>query len=253
MKNSFLINLLLMLFFCFCYSREAVELNLVTLQYPPYQFEEDGVVKGVVIDLLKETFKRMDQPYKITVLPWARAIKYIEYGEVDGIFTIYKTREREAFADYSTEVLMPQVISLFVRSDSNIEFYGDLSKLSRYKIGVVRSVSYGIYFDKAIKDGTFRSIKEVAVGEENFKGLDTGLIDIVVSNKFGGVDIINELKLNNNIKMLSFDLDSVSSYIAFSKEKNLTKTRDKFDLVLKKMKADGSYSRIIENYFKKVK
>lgn len=193
------------------------ELRLVTLQYPPYEFESNKKVEGVAAEIVKEVFKRMKQDIKIELLPWSRAIKEIEEGEADGIFTLYKTPERELFANYSNEVLIPQTVSLFVLRDSDISFDGDLQKLSKYKFGVVRGVSYGQKFDLAVQVGIISNIEEVTIGEQNFMKLAASRIDIVISNKYGAMEIINKLGK------------------------------------AKKMKEDGTYDKIITDYFHIIK
>ena len=225
------------------------ELRLVTLQYPPYEFESNKVVEGVAVEIVKEVFRRMNQPIKIELLPWSRAINEVETGGADGIFTLYKTSERELFLDYSNEILMPQTVSLFVLRDSDISFDGDLQKLSKYKFGVVRGVSYGKKFDLAVKTGIINNLEDVTVGEQNFMKLAAYRIDIVISNKYGAIDIINRLGKAPDIKELLPELESVPSYIAFSKKKDLLKLRNDFDRILKNMKEDGSYDQIINDYF----
>lgn len=78
----------------------------MTLHYPPYIYEESGSLKGVAVEIIQEVFSRMNQPINISVLPWARAIKQIQSNQADGIFTIYKTEDREKFVDFSLEPLL---------------------------------------------------------------------------------------------------------------------------------------------------
>lgn len=247
-KSKIIFGIIFYVFLCI--NSFSAELKLVTLQYPPYEYEENKEVKGVAVEIVKEVFKRMGQPIKIELLPWARAIYMIEKGEADGIFTAYKTLEREAFADYSKEILMPQVVALFIKEDSTIAFDGDFGKLNKYKFGVVKEVSYGEKFDKAVKNKIITNIEDVTIGEQNFLKLSAGRLDIVVSNKYGAIDIINKLKKSKEIKELLPEVQNVPSYIAFSKKKNLSKIRDKFDEILKEMKKDGSYDKIINDYFR---
>jgi polar amino acid transport system substrate-binding protein len=228
----------------------ADELKLVTLEFPPYEYTENGEVKGTAVEVVKEAFKRMGQPIKINAYPWARAIKMIEDGEADAIFTAYKTPERELFADYSKENLMPQIVSLFVKKDSKIVFDGDLGKLSAHKIGIVRSLSYGDKVDTALKNKVFANVEEVPEGPPNFLKLISSRVDIVPSNKYVALDILTKLKKTDEVKELAPEVQSIPSYIAFSKKKNLAKARDSFDETLKKMKSDGTYDKIISDYFK---
>jgi polar amino acid transport system substrate-binding protein len=230
-----------------CYSGE---LRLVTLEFPPYEYSENGEVKGSAVAVVKEVFERMGQPIRIDVYPWVRALKMIESGEGDAIFTVYKIPEREVFADYSNEVLMPQILSFFVRKNSEIVFDGDLSKLSSLKFGVVRSLSYGAKLDFALKSKMLANVEDVANGMPNFLKLLDSRVDIVPSNKYVAVDILSKIGRMGDVKELMPEIQTVSSYIAFSKKRNLTAVRDDFDKVLREMKVDGSYQKIIDDYFK---
>jgi len=229
----------------------AQTLKLVTLEYPPYEYSEDGKVKGMAVEVVKLIFKEMNQDISIELLPWARAIKYIEEGSRDAIFTAYKNPVRENFADYSTEVLMPQVVSFFVKKGSTINFDGDINKLSQYSIGVVRKISYGQKLDVAIKNGTFKRVDKANDVTQNFRKLIKGRIDIIPNSKYGGYHILKKLNQSNEVDELSVNVQSVPSYIAFSKKRNLKDIRDKFDIILKRLKDDGTYLQILKNYSKK--
>lgn len=223
----------------------AATLELVTLQYPPYQYEENGQTKGVVVEIVKEVFLRMQQPVNITLMPWARSLKMIEVGTADAIFTAYKTAEREAFADYSKEVLMPQVVSLFVLNDSHIKFDGDLQKLANYSFGVVNNVSYGDVFDNAVKNKLIKVPDVAYTGEQNIEKLLVKRFDILVSNKYGALYILKRKNALDKIKELAPEVQAIPSYMAFSKKRNLNLIRDKFDEILLEMKKDGTYEKIM--------
>jgi polar amino acid transport system substrate-binding protein len=250
MKKIYLV-LCVTIVFLVCASTHTTALEVVTLQYPPYEFLEDGEVKGVAVEIVQEVFKRMKVPIKITLYPWDQSLAMIQKGEADAIFTLFKTPEREAFADYSHEVLMPQVVSLFVTKDSHIVFDGDLNKLSRYTFGVVRTVSYGSIFDDAVKNGVIRISEASETGEENMKKLLQGSFDILVSNRYGALDIVKRMNNMDQVQELIPAIQSVPSYIAFSKKRSLTSLRDECDSILRNMKDDGTYESIITSYFGK--
>jgi polar amino acid transport system substrate-binding protein len=243
--------LFVLCFLMICGCTKTTALDVVTLQYPPYEYLDDGEVEGVAVEIVQEAFKRMKVPIKITLHPWDQSLAMIQKGEADAIFTIFKTPEREAFADYSHEVLMPQVVSLFVKSDSNVVFDGDLNKLSRFTFGVVRTVSYGSIFDDTVNNGMIRHIEISETGEENMKKLLQGRFDILVSNRYGALDIVKKMNKMDHVKELIPAIQSVPSYIAFSKKRSLTSLRDEFDSILRNMKDDGTYESIITSYFGK--
>lgn len=230
-------------------SAQARPLELVTFQYPPYEYEENGEIKGVAVQVVKAVFNRMKQPINITVIPWARALQRIQQGRADAIFTAYRTNARESFADFSNEILMPQTVSLFVRKDTDIEFDGDLAALSDYQFGAVIKVSYGDLFDNAVKDKVISRVQLVGDGKQNLRKLVAGRVDIVVSNTYGARHILQKMDESDAVRELSPVLQNVPSYIAFSKKRELSDVRDRFDKILKSMKDDGSYDEIINAYY----
>jgi len=250
MKKIYLVFCVMIVLIVFS-STNTTALELVTLQYPPYEFLEDGEVKGVAVEIVQEVFKRMSMPINIALYSWDRSLDMIKKGAADAIFTIFKNPERETFLDYSHEVLIPQVVSLFVTKDSNIVFDGDLNKLSMYTFGVVHKVSYGSIFDDAVKNGVIQSIETSETGEENMKKLLQGRCDILVSNRYGALDIVKRMNNMDQVKELTPAIQSVPSYIAFSKKRCLTSLRDEYDIILKNMKDDGTYNKIITTYFGK--
>ncbi len=227
----------------------ARTLELVTLQYPPYEYEEKGVVKGFAVEIVRVVFQKMHQPIDIKLFPWARAITMIEKGNADAIFTAYKNPTREKFSDYSKEVLMPQIVSLFVRKRSAIEYDGNLSKLAKYSIGAVRKVSYGNVFDQAVMKRIIPQPEMVNTGEANMRKFLRGRFEILVSNKYGALSILKKLNMLDQVRELSPQIQNIPSYITFSKKRNLTNIRDKFDIILAQMKQDGTYDNIIKDFF----
>lgn len=224
------------------------ELKLVTLQYPPYQYEENGQVKGMVVDIVNEALTRLGMTATISVNAWPRSLSQVKEGKADAIFTAYKNPEREKFLDYSSTILMPQEIVLFVHKDSRIGFTGDLQELAPYKFGLVRKISYGDEFDQALKSGVINNFSEATNLEQNVKKFGAKRVDILISNKYTALSMFKTLGMSEKFKQIGGPVQSVPSYIAFSKARNRADLRDKFDLVLRKMMGDGTYDQIINEY-----
>ncbi len=231
----------------------AGELRVATFDYPPFQYKENGQIKGIAVDIVKEMFKRLNQPIKIDFYPFQRALKNLETGETDVIFTFYHKKDREAFADYSKEPLVDQTISLFVHEDSPITFDGDLSKLNQYKFGLVR-FSYGSTFDAAVDKHLITKIEHVSKMDLNMKKFLRRRFDILPSDRWVAYYYYSKVNPERNapvkLKELKPPVQSFPAYMGFSKANNLSPLRDKADAVLKEMKEDGTYQRIIDGYLK---
>lgn len=149
----------------------ADSFRLVTFEYPPYEYTENGEVKGMAVDIVREAFKLMNHEAVIEILPWPRCQVLFERGEVDGIFTFFQNDDRQAFTLYSKEVVVTQTIALWVLKNTKIEFNGDLTQVQPYQFGIASKTSYGERFDTAIKYGLLHT--EVAASTY---GLATAMV-----------------------------------------------------------------------------
>ncbi len=170
---------LLLIGLCARQALSSEPLQLVTLDYPPYEYSENGEIKGLAVNVIREVFRRLDYKIEIISLPWARSLKLVERGQADAIFTAYRTPEREQFLDYSNEVLMPQEVSLFTRKSFPVHQSSELLSLGKYHFGARIGVSYGEKFDRAVENGTLENIHRVPDGDALIKLMLSSRVDIV--------------------------------------------------------------------------
>lgn len=231
------------------YAEGETPLRIVTIDYPPYQYQEDGDVKGIAADIVKQIFTQLERPFDIKFYPFPRAIKAIEDGKADIIFTFYHKAEREAFALYSKEPLVEQTISLFVHADSSIEFDGDLTMLSENTFGLVR-FSYGRVFDGAVKSGVITHIEYVSEMRVNMDAFMLKRFEILPSDRWVALYYYAQAKAERPVKIRELEpaVQSFPAYIGFSKANNLESLRDEVDTTLREMKSDGTYQQILDTY-----
>jgi polar amino acid transport system substrate-binding protein len=228
----------------------AAPVQIVTHQYYPYQYEENGELKGFVAAIVKEAFRRMGQPVSIKLYPFPRAHKMVRNGDADGIFTVAKTPERETFANFHPDVLIWQTMALFVKADSPLGFDGDFNKLRDYRIGVIYKYRYGHVFDDVVDNGTLRNIKPANSAESNVKMLVAGRLDYWMSNRELAAFVLNKLKLTEAVRELKPSVETLPTYLMFSKKRNTAALSRRFGEELRKMRADGSYDKIVADYWR---
>jgi polar amino acid transport system substrate-binding protein len=221
--------------------------RFVTLEYPPYEYSEDGIIKGMAVEIVTETFKSMGHDVKIEIWPWARSIEMLKNGEADGIFTFFKTPEREEFTHFSKEVLLSQKMSFWVKNNSVVTFDGDLSRLQNYKFGVVRKTSYGSIFDNAVKNGTLKVYESYTI-EECINQLINGRIDIWVSNRAGAAFELKKAGKYLEVREVIPIIQNIPAFVGFSKKRHLEELRNDFDKALSRFKKSLKYSRIVKKY-----
>lgn len=92
-------------------------LLLTTQEWFPYQYSEEGEMKGRGIDKIKCTLKKMRQPYQITMTQWDNAQLLVEVGTQNGFFMASRNAIRDKYADFSAP-LLEQRWSWFSLSDA---------------------------------------------------------------------------------------------------------------------------------------
>ncbi|MTI05868.1 transporter substrate-binding domain-containing protein [Roseibium denhamense] len=227
----------------------AEPITLVTLEYPPYEYQDGDAVDGIVVRLLRRAFDELGQEIDIQVLPWKRAQLMAKQGTVDGIFTVFKTEERLTYLDYSSVVVMPQEVSVWALEDTDVPFDGTMESLKDMSIGLVLGVSYGQKTDDALRSGLLDRLDYAFDSAQNIKKLLAGRTDVVIMNRYGALYHLHLQNGYDRVQELTPVLSSVPSYLGFSKKRQLAGLRDEFDRVFQKMIDSGEYERIIAQYY----
>ncbi|WP_107242685.1 substrate-binding periplasmic protein [Photobacterium frigidiphilum] len=106
-RNIVIIFALLGLFsysqLAFAYGKPE-RLLLATQEWFPYQYQENGVMKGPGIDKIKCVMRAMKQPYQITMTSWDRAQLLTEVGAQHGFFLASHNVKRDEYAIYSDQI-----------------------------------------------------------------------------------------------------------------------------------------------------
>lgn len=95
--------------------------------YPPYAFQdEEGNLKGILVDQWKLWEERTGVKVEITARPWGEALEHMKAGEYDVIDTIFYTEERARIFDYTEPYAQINVLIFFNRNISGITNAKDL-------------------------------------------------------------------------------------------------------------------------------
>ncbi|MDR7308298.1 transporter substrate-binding domain-containing protein [Rhodoferax saidenbachensis] len=226
----------------------AQTLVLAAADSVPTAYVENGKQVGLLVDVVNEVFKRTGYSVEIAIMPWARCLAEVKAGRIDGIFSVYQTRERQEFLTYAEEVLITQVQAFFVRKDSAITFDGDLNKLSELRIGIINQTSYGPRLDSALEKGVFKKVDVANNVSASIKKLLVDRVDVVPSYRHVALDSARTLGLAGSIKELSPAIAAIPSYLAFTNKKDYAKVISAYNLALRSMKKDGTYDAIFNKY-----
>ncbi|MCB9482252.1 MAG: transporter substrate-binding domain-containing protein [Desulfobacteraceae bacterium] len=91
-----------LMFFCFFFMILAQwvfadEIIIVTEQYPPYEFIENGEWTGHDADIVREASRRAGVNPVFKEYPWKRCLKMVEEGAAEALISAMKTPDREEY------------------------------------------------------------------------------------------------------------------------------------------------------------
>jgi polar amino acid transport system substrate-binding protein len=227
---------------------QELSLNIATLEYPPFIVQNNNKAEGEIAETVREIFIRLGYSTNIKFYPAARGLAMLSAGNVDAMFTLKKNKEREKTMLFPSQPLLKQDFVFFVRNDSNIIYDGNLSSLFNERIGIVNQTSYGRRFDDALGKELFKKIEVSQSFENNFQKLIAGRMDVVINSRDVGISILKKIGAVNKVKITGPPIETVFSYLAFSKKKDYKHLSNEFDKTLLIMKKDGTIDRIHYKY-----
>jgi len=222
---------------------QAEKIVFATATQSPYVMSENGQLTGMDIDIIREVCKRLGFEPEIQLLPWTRALDYVEKGKVGAIFTPRRTEEREKFMYYSSEPLHIERTVIMTRKGSGIKV-NKIDDLKGKNIGVVRAYTYGAEFDK------YQEVKKIECDDDNqlVTILAKKRIELAAGDEGTMKYLCKQAGLETEVVYV-FSEDP--SYVAFSKklgEKGKA-LADKFSEALKKLKEEGFIEKVQSKYF----
>ena len=229
-----------------CNSVSAEKIVFLTLEkdIPPNVYNEDGILKGIYVEIIQEVCSKLDMEAEFQRYPWKRCVEYIKRGRGDAIFPPIYTEERNDFLYFPKVPMTSKKVAVFVRSQSNIRIE-NVSDLKNITIGVNRGYSYGEKFD------SYQGLKKVYSNniDTQVNMLIFNRFDAAIAVKAPFMFVSKKMGLADKIKV-AYIISEVPSYVAFSKATgNKGKLMsEKFSQVLRHLKREGVIQKIENKY-----
>lgn len=164
----------------------AAELRFVTEPLPPYSFLADGRAAGPMVEVLQAACERLEWRCSVEILPWRRALRMAQAGEVEGMFSIvtppYTARPR---FHVSPAVVEGRYV-LLARSGEALRFDGDARVLAERVVGV--------YGPSAALDALKALVKDVPGARVQVEADNRSVLRKLAAGRYGdsGLALSNE-------------------------------------------------------------
>lgn len=230
---------------------ESRPIKFVTLMdFKPFAWCESGVPMGIDVRIVEELLRRTQRQYTIECVPWKRALSSIKSGKADGLFSAYRTDERDEFATFLKYPTHMSIFSVFVRKGESFAF-NKLEDLHDKKIGITAGYSINPEFDEAHKNNLL-AIHESQTTVSGINMLLKGRIDTYINGKHAGLFTARNMGITNMIEPLEKPVHPPRpAYLMFSKSSTL-ENKDalisQLNHSLKEMWANGEIDAIIDHF-----
>ncbi len=223
-------------------SASAESFSIMTEEYPPFNYTENGKLTGLSSEVMAVLVKRLGHPDNTKVLPWSRAYNLIQNKDGMILFSMTRTEARESLFKWVGPVASNQWV-FFAKKGSGVQINSldDARKVK--KIGTYKDDAAELF----LKEQGFTNTESVVDDLSNVKKLAAGRIDLWIVGHLQGLYKAKTVAGDTSAFEKVFDVKDTQLYIAFSKN-----TRDavieKWQAELDKMKTDGTYDAILKKY-----
>jgi polar amino acid transport system substrate-binding protein len=163
--------------------------------YAPFSYREDGVLKGIYIDMAREIFeKNLKIPVSVEGYPWARAQTMVQQGLADGFFTV-PTDERRVYAEVVAPAVLENKFVLYTSRTNpelpEIEGVRTLAEAKKFRQAAYLGSGWAkVNLDPQMIDWspTLESMLPLITGKTRYVLIDVDLVVNRVLRKMGQMD-----------------------------------------------------------------
>ncbi|OIQ49321.1 Bacterial extracellular solute-binding protein, family 3 [Pseudodesulfovibrio hydrargyri] len=217
----------------------------LTEEYYPFNYEENGVMKGVAVDLLRLVWAELGTPEQpVESLPWARAYARLRHEPATVLFCMARTPERERAFRWAGPIASVRFV-LIARKDRHIRLRS-LDDLQGLSVGTLRE---DVLDTLLAGYKTRASIQPVARMRQNIDKLMTGRLDLVAYEEGSWRKITAREGLDPDGFETVYVLRETPVYFAFHPD-TPPELVDAFQAALDKVKARPGYRKLLDAYLR---
>lgn len=215
---------------------------IMTEDYPPFNFTEDGKLTGLSTEVMFEILNRVKHPKDIKVRLWSEAYEQTMQNSNCILYSMTRTKERQNAFKWVGPVAPDRVVFYEKKGSAlKIKSLDDARKVG--KIGTYKDSAS----EQLLKQEGFTNIVSAADDNENAAKLLSGEIDLWIVGELTGIHKAKASGSDPAGFEKAMDVRETQLYIAFNRE-----TPDeeiaKWQKALDEMKKTGVYKKIMSKY-----
>ena len=230
------------------FSAQAETLTIATEgAYPPFSYvDSNNTLHGFDIDIANALCEKMKVECKVVAQDWDGIIPGLLAKKYDAIVaSMVPTPERKQKVDF-TNRYYTTTLAIAVPKDSDIKDVSAAS-LKNKNLGAQSGATQAIYAeDNYVPEGG--NLKLYPTPDEANSDLLNHRLDAVIHDKFPLLTWLdNEGK--DCCKLLG-EIEGTKEPISIAIRKNSDELKERFNKAIDEIRADGTYAKIVQKYFK---
>lgn len=234
----------LVLFLSVCLQAGATDLLIVTEELPPYNYQEDGIAKGLSTEVVEAVLAETGIEAEIAFLPWARSYLMAQNRKNTLIFSMARIPEREDLFEW-VGIVCPITTSFFKKAGNDAVEVHSLEDAKKYAIGVtLENVNY-LYLESK----GFPNLELESQDLLNMRKLAHGRIDLVPFDEASFFYQVRKDGMDPAQFEAIYRVEDLSKYLymAFSKTSD-PELVERFRVALRTIQDNGVYDGILMRY-----
>lgn len=231
------------------FSNTLDDITFMTEIYPPYNFKEKNMIKGISVDVLELMFKKLDSNKTrkdIKILPWARSYFYLQNNKNTALFSMTRTQKRENIFKWVGPITST-TISLIAKKSQHIKITSNKDMLN-YKIGAVRDdIGEQLLIDEGILPKQIEDVGGVDALFKLIKMFDRDRFDMLAYEESVTKWEQKRNGFDPDKYEVVFQLKKGFLYFAFHKE-TPTQLINELQNILNEIKKEGRVQEIVKKY-----
>jgi len=215
---------------------------ILTEEYPPFSHSKEGRLTGSSVEVVREILRRLNQPDRIEILPWARAYNLLKTKPNVVLFSTTRTKEREDLFHWVGPLCIVRN-GFYQKKGSNIRI--DSLKDAK-SVGSIATYKEDAR-EQMLKSWGFTNLDSSKSALSNLKKLMSGRVDLWFYDNLGMPSVAKHAGVDAKDLELAFAVDEVSIYIAISRQTS-EEIVEKWQAALQTMKDDGTFYAISKNW-----
>lgn len=226
---------------------QARDMTFIGQDFPPFNFEENKVFTGGMVDVMKEVCIQLKHNCKFQMAPVARALKMLEDGEIDGVLSLNPNPDRDSFAISSTPIIAANIVYMAPK-ENKVPKFANIKELAGWTVAGVRASSV----IKSAKQHQ-EEVKSITIREEvDYKAVIQHLKNKQYGNKtviIGTEDVLNYFADRERFGIDTVYLIKEIPFVtSFGKKKISSAEIEAFNKAIAELKSSGKLKSILEKY-----